>query len=132
MPAVTCGAGTDDEQALTFLTRTDAEMACRRAHEDSARSVEPASSHSGTESCRGRQKARSMGFEEYLKRWLQLVKTEPNRSRKKWTIGTARSQQGKATGYLVPESGDPSRREIDAGRSFRRAARHGADEPSEV
>ena len=62
------------------------------------------------------QKARSMGFEEYSKRWLQMIRTEPNRSGKMRAVGTVRSYAGKVTGYLVPEFGDTPLKEIDADR----------------
>ncbi len=57
-----------------------------------------------------------MGFEEYSKRWLQMIRTEPNRSGKMRAVGTVRSYAGKVTGYLVPEFGDTPLKEIDANR----------------
>ena len=57
-----------------------------------------------------------MGFEEYSARWLEMIRTEPNRSGKKRAVGTVRSYQGKVTGYLVPEFRNTPVREIDAAR----------------
>ena len=45
------------------------------------------------------EQAQSLGFEEYSTRWLEMIRTEPNRSGKKRAVGTVRSYQGKVTGY---------------------------------
>lgn len=57
-----------------------------------------------------------MGFEEYSKRWLQMIRTESNRSGKMRAVGTIRSYTGRVTGYLVPEFGDTPLKKIDADR----------------
>lgn len=111
-------ARTEDDKSLTFLTKTDARRWLAAVHTKiSLGQWEPpavvaARHRADTE----QEKARSMGFEEYSKRWLQMIRTEPNRSGKMRAVGTVRSYAGKVTGYLVPEFGDTPLKEIDADR----------------
>ncbi|WP_341783493.1 tyrosine-type recombinase/integrase [Leucobacter ruminantium] len=62
------------------------------------------------------EEARPIGFIEYSERWLEMVRTEPNRSGKIRAVGTVRAYKGKVTGYLIPEFGDTPLREIDVAR----------------
>ena len=60
--------------------------------------------------------ARSVGFTTYAKRWIEMIRTEPNRSGKRRAAGTVRSYASKVDGYLIPEFGDTPVREIDIDR----------------
>ncbi|MDQ0728751.1 site-specific integrase [Microbacterium sp. W4I20] len=111
-------ARTEGDKALTFLTKTDARTWLAAVHTKISLGQwnPPAAVAARNRAEAATEKARSMGFEEYSERWVQLIKTEPNRSGKRRAIGTVRSYQGKVTGYLVPEFGDTPLREIDADR----------------
>ncbi|MGB3373908.1 MAG: tyrosine-type recombinase/integrase [Microbacterium sp.] len=111
-------ARTDDDKALTFLTKTDARTWLAAVHTKISRGLwEPTAVTAGRRRAESAaEKARSMGFEEYSKHWMQLIRTEPNRSGKKRAVGTVRSYQGKVTGYLVPEFGETPLRDIDPDR----------------
>lgn len=111
-------ARTDDDKSLTFLTKTDARRWLAAVHTKiSLGQWEPPAVVAARNRADAEQeKARSMGFEEYSKRWLQMIRTEPNRSGKMRAVGTVRSYAGKVTGYLVPEFGDTPLKEIDADR----------------
>lgn len=111
-------ARTGANKSLTFLTKTDArawlagvqskialgtwappeEYAERRRFEDEE------------------AKARVIGFADYAERWLEMIRTEPNRSGKRRAVGTVRAYKSKVTGYLIPEFGDTPIREIDKAR----------------
>lgn len=61
-------------------------------------------------------RARTLGFAQYAEHWMELIRTQPNRSGKKRSEGTIRSYQSKVSGYLIPEFGDTTLRDIDAAR----------------
>ncbi len=108
-------ARTEDDKSLTFLTKTDARTWLAGVHTKIARGdwEPPATLAARLRAEAAAEKARSIGFAEYAERWLEAVRTEPNRSGKMRTDGTVRSYQSKVTGYLVPEFGDLPIREID-------------------
>lgn len=60
--------------------------------------------------------AQSLGLEEFSKRWLEMIRTEPIRSGKKRAVGTVRSYKGKVADHLISEIHDTPVREIDAAR----------------
>lgn len=111
-------ARTDDDKSFT-LTKTDARRWLAAVHTriSLGQWEPPAVVAASKPRRRGAGKGQpSMGFEEYSKRWLQMIRTEPNRSGKMRAVGTVRSYAGKVTGYLVPEFGDTPLKEIDADR----------------
>lgn len=114
----TYSARTQDDKPLTFFTKTDARTWLASVHTKIARGEwEPpeelaARLHAEAEAAQ----ARSIGFSEYAERWVQLIRTQPNRSGKKRALGTVRSYKSKVDGYLVPEFGDTPVREIDEAR----------------
>ncbi|WP_199446230.1 hypothetical protein [Auritidibacter sp. NML100628] len=57
--------------------------------------------------------ARTISFTEYADRWIEMIRTQPNRSGKMRSEGTIRSYKGKVTGYLIPEFDDTPIRDID-------------------
>jgi integrase len=111
-------ARTEDDKALTFLTKTDARTWLAGVHTKIARqeweSPSVLSARRRTEAAA--EKTRSIGFTEYADRWIAMMRTEPQKSGKHRAIGTVRSYKGKVDGYLVPEFGDLPVREIDAER----------------
>ena len=111
-------ARTEDDKALTFVTKTDARKWLASMHSKISLGLweppEVIAERRRAETAA--EQSRSMGFEEYSKRWLQMIKTEPNRSGKIRAVGTVRSYQGKVSGYLVPEFGDTPMRDIDIDR----------------
>ena len=111
-------ARTEDDKSLTFLTKTDARRWLAAVHTKISLGQwePPAVVAARVRADAEQEQARSMGFEEYSKRWLQMIRTEPNRSDKMRAVGTVRSYAGKVTGYLVPEFGDTPVKEIDADR----------------
>lgn len=111
-------ARTEDDKALTFVTKTDARrwLAAVKTKISLGQWEPPAATAARRHADAEAESARSMGFEEYSTRWLQLVKTEPNRSGKMRAVGTVRSYQGKVSGYLVPEFGDTLLKDIDVDR----------------
>ncbi|WP_346923296.1 hypothetical protein [Rothia sp. (in: high G+C Gram-positive bacteria)] len=111
-------ARTEDDKSLTFLTKRDARRWLAAVHTKiSLGQWEPPAVVAVRNRADAEQaQARSMGFEEYSKRWLQRIRTEPNRSGKMRAVGTVRSYAGKVTGYLVLEFGDTPLKEIDADR----------------
>lgn len=111
-------ARTDDDKALTFLTKTDARVWLAAVHTKiSMGQWEPPAQKAARQRAEVEaEKARSLGFEEYSERWMQLIRKEPNRSGKMRAVGTIRSYQSKVSGYLVPEFGDTPVREIDVAR----------------
>ena len=111
-------ARTDQDRPLTFLTKTDARTWLAGVQSKMARGLwePPEEIAARLEAELATEQAQSLGFEEYSKRWLEMIRTEPNRSGKKRAVGTVRSYQGKVTGYLVPEFRSTPVREIDAAR----------------
>lgn len=111
-------ARTDQDRPLTFLTKTDARTWLAGVQSNMARGlwVPPEETAARLQAELEIEQAQSLGFEEYSKRWLEMIRTEPNRSGKKRAVGTVRSYQGKVTGYLVPEFRSTPVREIDAAR----------------
>lgn len=75
-------ARTEDDKSLTFLTKTDARRWLAAVHTKislgqwESPTVVAARNRADAEE----EKARSMGFEEYSKRWLRMIRTEPNRT----------------------------------------------------
>ena len=111
-------ARTDQDRPLTFLTKTDARTWLAGVQSKMARGLwePPEETAAKLQAELEIEQAQSLGFEEYSKRWLEMIRTEPNRSGKKRALGTVRSYVGKVTGYLIPEFGDTPVREIDASR----------------
>lgn len=111
-------ARTDDDKSLTFLTKTDARTWLAGMHTQIARGLwEPPTV--GAERRRAEaeaERALTVGFTEYSERWLEINRTETNRSGKRRAVGTVRSYQGKVSGYLVPEFGNTPLREITVER----------------
>src|SRR5690606_37537193 len=111
-------AGTDDDKPLTFFTQTDARTWLAAVHTKIARGeweppeVRAARLRAEAEA----EQARSIGFAEYANRWIELIRTQPNRSGKKRALGTVRSYKSKVDGYLIPEFGDTPVRAIDEAR----------------
>lgn len=111
-------ARTEDDRPLTFLTKTDARTWLAGMHTKIAREdwEPPAAVAARRRAEAEAQKAQALGFAEYSERWMEMIRTQPNRSGKKRSEGTIRAYQGKVSGYLVPEFGDTPLREIDAAR----------------
>lgn len=111
-------ARTEGDKALTFLTKTDARTWLAAVHTKISLGQWklPAAVAAQNRAEAAAEKARSMGFEEYSERWVQMIKTERNRSGKIRAIATVRSYQSKVSGYLIPEFGDTPVREIDVDR----------------
>lgn len=111
-------ARTDDDKALTFLTKTDARTWLAAVHTKISLGQwnPPAAVAAQNRADAAAERARSMGFEEYSERWVQMIKTERNRSGKIRAIATVRCYQSKVSGYLIPEFGDTPVREIDVDR----------------
>ncbi len=111
-------ARTDQDRPLTFLTKTDARTWLAGVQSKMARGLwePPEEIAARLQAELEIEQAQSLGFEEYSNRWLEMIRTEPNRSGKKRAVGTVRSYQGKVTGYLVPEFRSTPVREIDAAR----------------
>lgn len=98
-------ARTEGDEALTFLTKTDARtwLAAVHAKISLGQWNPPAAVAAQNRAEAPAQKARSMGFEEYSERWVQMIKTELNRSGKIRAIATVRSYQKQ--GQRLPHSG---------------------------
>jgi len=111
-------ARTEDDRPLTFFTKTDARTWLAGIHTRIARGEwEPPSVTAARRRAEAAaEEARSIGFAEYAKSWLEMVRTEPNRSGKIRAIGTVRAYKSKVAGYLVPEFGSTPIRQIDATR----------------
>ncbi len=111
-------ARTDDDKPLTFQTKSDARTWLASVHTKIARGLwEPSAVVAARRRAEAEaEHARSISFTEYSERWMELIRTQPNRSGKKRAAGTVRSYQGKVTGYLVPEFGTTPVREIDVAR----------------
>ncbi|WP_315278955.1 site-specific integrase [Kocuria carniphila] len=111
-------ARTDDDKSLTFFTKTDARTWLASVHTKIARGeweppeVRAARLRAEVEA----EQARSIGFAEYANRWVELIRTQPNRSGKKRALGTVRSYKSKADGYLIPEFGDTPVKAINEAR----------------
>ncbi len=111
-------ARTDDDQPLTFLTKTDARTWLAGIQTKIARGdwEPPATAAERRRAEVAAEEARSVGFVEYSERWLKMLSTEKNRSGKLRAVGTVRAYKGKVTGYLIPEFGDTPIREITVDR----------------
>lgn len=111
-------ARTDDDKPLTFFTKTDARTWLASVHTQIARGEwEPPEARAARLRAEaGAEQARSIGFAEYANRWIELIRTQPNRSGKKRALGTVRSYKSKVDGYLIPEFGDTPVRAIDEAR----------------
>lgn len=99
-------ARTDDDKALTFQTNTDARTWLSSVHTKTALGrweiPEVLVTHRRAEA----EAARTIGFTEYADRWIEMIRTQPNRSGKMCSEGTIRSYKGKVTRYLVSEFDD--------------------------
>jgi len=75
-------ARTEDDKALTFVTKTDARKWLASMHSKISLGLwePPEVTAERRRAETAAEQSRSMGFEEYSKRWLQMIKTEPNRS----------------------------------------------------
>lgn len=111
-------ARTDDDKPLTFFTKTDARTWLASVHTKIARGeweppeVRAARLRAEAEA----EQARAIGFAEYATRWIDLIRTQPNRSGKKRALGTVRSYKSKVDGYLIPEFGDTPVKAVDEAR----------------
>ncbi len=111
-------ARTEDDKSLTFLTKTDARtwLASVQTKIALGQWVPPAQLAARRREEAKADEARSIGFSEYSERWIEMIRTQPNRSGKKRAVGTVRAYKSKLTGYLMPEFGDTPIREIDKAR----------------
>ncbi len=111
-------ARTEADKPLTFLTKTDARTWLAAVHTKIARGEwePPTAAAERRRAEAAAEEARSIGFAEYSGRWLEMVRTEPNRSGKIRAVATVRAYKGKVTGYLIPEFGDTPIRELDVAR----------------
>lgn len=111
-------ARTEDDKPLTFLTKTDARTWLASVHTKIARGdwVAPSVLATRRREEAAAEAARTIGFEEYSRRWIEMIRTQPSRSGKKRAVGTVRAYKSKITGYLVPEFEDTPLREIDEPR----------------
>lgn len=111
-------ARTEDDKALTFQTKTDARTWLSSVHTKIALGtweipeVQATRRRAEAEA----EAARTIGFTEYADRWIEMIRTQPNRSGKMRSEGTIRSYKGKVTGYLIPEFDDTPIRDIDKER----------------
>ncbi|QAY68802.1 tyrosine-type recombinase/integrase [Xylanimonas protaetiae] len=108
-------ARTEDDQALTFQTKSDARGWLARVQVTIAdgRWEPPAAAAARRRAERAAEAARNVGFRAYAEQWIDMVRTTPSRSGKMRSAGTVRSYRSKITGYLIPEFGDIPVREID-------------------
>lgn len=111
-------ARTDDDRSLTFLTKTDARTWLAAVQTKLARGTweAPAAVAAWRKADAEAATAWTMGFEEYAEHWIDVIRTQPNRSGKRRAVATVQQHAGKVRGYLVPEIGDMPLREIDAAR----------------
>lgn len=111
-------ARTEDDKPLTFLTKTDARTWLANVHTQIARGQwEPPAVVAARRRAEAEaERARTLGFAEYAEHWMEMIRTQPNRSGKKRSEGTIRSYQSKVSGYLIPEFGETPLRDIDAAR----------------
>src|SRR5699024_11047786 len=111
-------ARTDGDKPLTFFTKTDARTWLASVHTKIVRGEwEPPEARAARLRAEAEEEqARSIGFAEYANRWIELIRTQPNRSGKKRALGTVRSYKSKVDGYLIPEFGETPVRAIDESR----------------
>ena len=111
-------ARTEDDKPLTFLTKTDARTWLAGMHVRIARQEwqSPSVLAARRRAEADAERARSIGFSEYANRWIDLIRTEPNRSGRRRAFATVRSYKGKVDGYLIPEFGDTPVRQLDKER----------------
>ncbi|WP_431791672.1 hypothetical protein [Kocuria palustris] len=111
-------ARTEDDKSLTFLTKTDARTWLAGVHTRISRGEwePPAAVAKRRRAAAAADEARSIGFTTYAQRWIEMIRTEPNRAGKRRAAGTVRSYTSKVDGYLIPEFGDTPVREIDIDR----------------
>lgn len=111
-------ARTEDDKALTFQTKTDARTWLSSVHTKIALGTweipEVMATRRRAEA--EAEAARTIGFTEYTDRWIEMIRTQPNRSGKMRSEGTIRSYKGQVTGYLIPEFDNTPIREIDKER----------------
>lgn len=118
-------ARTEDDQALTFQTKTDARAWLARVQVSIAEGgwEAPAAAAERRRLEEAAEAARNIGFRDYAERWIDMVKSTPSRSGNMRSAGTVRTYRGKITGYLVPELHDTPVREIDVVRIRELAAK---------
>ncbi len=118
LDGVTYTARTDQNKPLTFLTKTDARIWLAGVQTKMARGLwePPGEVAARIQEELEAEKALALGFEEYSARWLEMIRTQPNRSGKKRAAGTIRSYKSKVSGYLIPEFGETPLRDIDVAR----------------
>ena len=75
-------ARTDDDRSLTFLTKTDARTWLAGVHMKIAlgESEPPSVLAARRRTEAAVEESRTIGFTEYAERWLEMVRTQPNRS----------------------------------------------------
>lgn len=96
-------ARTEDDKPLTFLTKTDARTWLANVHTQIAcgQWEPPAVVAARRRAEAEAERARTLGFAEYAEHWMELIRTQPNRSGKKRSEGTIRSyQSGTAEGSV--------------------------------
>jgi len=115
---LTYSARTEANKSLTFLTKTDARVWLAAMQTKIARGEwQPPEKHAAQLRQEvEEEKARTMGFEDYTKIWLNKIRTEPSRSGKPRSVATVQQYAGKIKGYLIPEFGNTPLKEIDADR----------------
>lgn len=118
LDGITYTARTDQNKPLTFLTKTDARIWLAGVQTKMARGLwePPGEVAARIQEELEAEKALALGFEEYSARWLEMIRTQPNRSGKKRAAGTVRSYKSKVSGYLIPEFGETPLRDIDVAR----------------
>lgn len=86
-------ARTDDDKSLTFLNKTDARTWLAAVHTKISigKWERPAATAARNRAEAAAEQSRSMGFEEYSARWMQMIRTELNRSGKMRAVGTVRA-----------------------------------------
>ncbi|QYG13203.1 hypothetical protein [Microbacterium sp. PAMC22086] len=84
LDGTTYTARTDQDRPLTFLTKTDARTWLAGVQSKMARGLwePPEETAARLQAELEIQQAQSLGFEEYSTRWLEMIRTEPNRSGK--------------------------------------------------
>lgn len=111
-------ARTEDDKALTFLTKTDARTWLAGVHTKIAHGewAAPAELAARRRAEIAADALLAVGFADYANQWMEMIRTQPNRRGRKRAAGTVRSYQGKVSGYLIPEFNDMPVRDIDAAR----------------
>lgn len=86
-------ARTEDDKSLTFLTKADARSWLTGMHARISRGEwePPAAVPKRRRADTAADEARSIGFTTDAKRWIEMLRTEPNRAGRRRAAGTVRS-----------------------------------------